>query len=87
MSYYLAIFHSQTQTYEFYRILTKYGVRAGVVQTPNQVQKTCGLSVKISDRGGLETARIIISKSQFSSFAAFFEVIDFGGGNKQIRQI
>ena len=87
MNYFLAIFHSQTQTYEFYRILLKYGVRATVVQTPNQIGKTCGLSVKIPNRFGLESARVIISKGQFSSFFSFFEVIEFGPGNKQIKQI
>jgi len=87
MTYYLATFHSQTQTYEFARLLSSYGVLSSVIQTPRQAQASCGLSVKIPDRFGLEHARFIISRRQFSSFSAFFEVVDFGGGNKQISRI
>ena len=87
MTYYLATFHSQTQTYEFSRVLASYGIVAQVVQTPRQAQASCGLSVKIPDKFGLEYARFVLSRRQFSSFSSFFEVIDFGGGNKQITRI
>lgn len=87
MTYYLATFRSQTQTYEFSHILSSYGIAAAVIQTPRQAQASCGLSVKIPDRFGLDYARLIISRRQFSSFSSFFEVIDFGNGNKQITRI
>lgn len=87
MTYYLATFNSQTQTYNFQRILQAYGIRAAIVQTPQQIGKACGLSVKIFSRDGLQQARTILSNNQFSSFVSFFEITQMGPENTQIKRI
>ena len=69
----LAVFRSKTETLNFASILRSYKVPCSVVNTPRSINVSCGISVKF-DAYYKQTASMIISRSNFGTFAGFYGV-------------
>lgn len=76
MSYIIAAFRSRTVAIKVYNQLTKSGVTAALVSTPQSANVGCGLSVKIAVS---DYARVFSLLSTAESFAGFFRVSIIGG--------
>jgi len=68
---YLVVFRSKSETFKFVSILASYGFKSIVVSTPRQISVSCGVSAKI-DLSALETAKNIVSRRQFYTFAGIY---------------
>lgn len=69
----LAVFRSRTETLNFASILRSYGVACSIVNTPRNINVSCGISVKFSSQN-IPTAKMIISRRGFNTFAGFYTV-------------
>ena len=67
----LAVFRSRTETLNFASILKSYGVSCSIVNTPRNLNVSCGISVKFNS-SDVVVARTIIARRSFSTFAGFF---------------
>jgi len=77
--FYLIVFRARSETMKFYSLLSSYGVKSEIVNTPRQVSVACGISLKISLQD-VTVAKDILSRRQFSTFAGIF--INSGGFQK-----
>lgn len=68
---YLVVFRSKSETLKFASILASYGHKSAIVSTPRQISVSCGVSARI-DFKALETAKNIVSRRQFYTFAGIF---------------
>ena len=73
MGYVLAVFRSRTETLNFASYLRSYNVKCMVVNTPRNINVSCGISVKFSS-AELPIARNIIARRSFSTFAGFYNI-------------
>jgi len=73
MQNYLAVFRARTQTLVFANLLKSYGVPIWVVNTPRNINVSCGISVKFAVQYK-KIADDIINRRKFDSFAGFFLV-------------
>lgn len=73
MEYVLAVFRARSQTITFSNLLRSYGAAVSVVPTPRKINVSCGISAKFSKKN-LETARNVVSRRRFDSFAGFYLV-------------
>lgn len=73
MQNYLAVFRARTQTLVFANLLKSYGVPISVVNTPRNINVSCGISVKFAIQHK-KIADDIINRRKFDSFAGFFLV-------------
>ena len=71
--YVIAAFRSRNQTLMFSNILSSYGIKTDVVNTPRAVMVSCGISVKF-DYVNLQRAKEVLDRRKFDTFAGFFEV-------------
>lgn len=71
--YKIAAFRSREHTVNFYERLRAYRIDCSVVNTPREAAVGCGISVKFPPRAE-NTARIVLSRSNLSSFIGFFKV-------------
>ena len=69
----IAVFRSKTETLNFASILRSYGVDCVVVNTPRNINVSCGISVKFNFEF-LNVAKIIMSRRSFSTFAGFYNL-------------
>lgn len=69
----IAVFRSRTETLNFASLLRSYGVPCSVINTPRTINVSCGISVKF-DAQFKQTATLIASRRNFSTFAGFFSV-------------
>lgn len=82
MNYILAVFKSRSATLNFANALRSNGIPAAVINTPNQITRACGISVKFFAEY-FEKAREIASRMQiFAYFDGFYAY-----GNSYGRQI
>ncbi|MBR1890596.1 MAG: DUF3343 domain-containing protein [Clostridia bacterium] len=79
MNYILAVFNSRFSTLRFSKMLREYGVPVSIINTPHDVGRACGISVKfLSDF--YDYAKKMISKQDFSAnFVGFYAYINHGG--------
>ena len=70
---YLVVFRARSETMKFANLLSSYGYRATIVNTPRKISVACGISVKI-DFIALETAKLILSRRQFYTFAGIYKL-------------
>lgn len=56
---------------KFASILSSYGAKCLVVNTPRQIAVSCGISVKV-DSGALALCKQILSRRQFWTFAGIY---------------
>ena len=73
MGFVLAVFRSRTETLSYASYLRSYGVKCVVVNTPRNINVSCGISVKFP-RAELPIAKDIIARRSFSTFAGFYNV-------------
>ena len=73
MEYILAVFRARNQTITFANLLRSYWVGVSVVPTPRKINVSCGISAKFSKKN-LESAKSIVSRRRFDSFAGFYLV-------------
>lgn len=78
MEYLLAVFRARTDTVSFANLLSSYGEKVQVINTPRQVNVSCGISVKM-DNTSLSKAKEILRRRRFDSFGGFFYVSVEGG--------
>ena len=71
--YVIAAFRSRNQTLMFANILSSYGIRTAVINTPRAVMVSCGISVKF-DHINLTKAREVLDRRKLDTFAGFFEI-------------
>lgn len=71
MSNYLVVFRARSETMKFANLLSSYGYRAIIVNTPRKISVACGVSIKI-DFIALDTAKLILSRRQFYTFAGIY---------------
>lgn len=77
--YLIAAFRSRNQTLLFANILSSYGIKATLINTPRAVMTSCGISVKL-DYAHLSKAKEVLARRKFDTFAGFFVVTGFGTG-------
>ena len=69
--FYLVVFRARSETMKFSSILSSYGIKNAIVNTPRQIAVSCGISVRV-DIGALETCKQILSRRQFWTFGGIF---------------
>jgi hypothetical protein len=69
--YYLIVFRARSETMKFYSLLSSYGVKSEVVNTPRQISVACGISLKILSKD-LNIAKDILNRREFATFAGIF---------------
>ncbi|MDD3397618.1 MAG: DUF3343 domain-containing protein [Clostridia bacterium] len=72
MGYTLAVFRARTQTILFANLLKSYNIPIIILDTPRDLNISCGISVKF-DTINKETAELLIKRRRFDSFAGFFD--------------
>lgn len=77
MEYYVIVFHSRSQTFEFYTLLSSYFLYAQVVNTPRQILSSCSVCVK-TNFDGLKQAQSILARRRFDSFHGIYYVLQRG---------
>ncbi|MDR0850480.1 MAG: DUF3343 domain-containing protein [Christensenellaceae bacterium] len=75
--YIIAAFRSRNQTLLFANILSSYGVKTVLINTPGAVMVSCGISVRF-DYTYLVQAKEVLNRRKFDTFAGFFMVSGFG---------
>ncbi len=81
MEYMIAVFRARTETINFANLLRSYGVNVTIINTPRQINVSCGISVKFNI-AYRERAREVISRRRFDTFAGFYLIKSIG-----VRQI
>ncbi|NCB48705.1 MAG: DUF3343 domain-containing protein [Clostridia bacterium] len=69
--FYLIVFRARSETMKFYSILSSYGVKSEIVNTPRQISVACGISLKISSQD-VPIAKEILTRRQFNTFAGIY---------------
>ena len=69
--YYVAVFRARTQTLTFASLLRSYGANVEIINTPRNLNISCGISARFS-ANFLPIAKSIISRRTFDTFAGFF---------------
>jgi hypothetical protein len=69
--YYLVVFRARSETMKFASLLSSYGVKSVVVNTPRQIAVSCGISVKV-DANALNICKQILSRRQFWTFGGIY---------------
>lgn len=71
MQYTLAVFRARSETLTFATILRSYNIKTQVVNTPRNINVSCGISVKFpfifQDK-----AKEILARRKFETFVGFF---------------
>ena len=67
----LAVFRSKTETLSFASLLRSYGVRCNVVNTPRNINVSCGISVRFSSYDE-QTVLMILNRRKFETFAGIY---------------
>ncbi len=73
MSYILGVFTSRNETLYFFNMLKKNGCYCDIISTPNDLGKTCGISVRFRENC-LTLARTLMQGQPFRTFFGFFKV-------------
>ena len=69
----IAVFRSRAQAIDCNSRLRSLGVQSSLINTPQEANIGCGLSVRIP-QNALERAKRIISSGRYSAFYGFFRV-------------
>lgn len=69
----LAVFRSRTETINFASILRSYNVYCVVVNTPRNINVSCGISVKFNAQDK-DIAQMIIARRGFSTFGGIYQL-------------
>lgn len=69
----LAVFRSRTQSVDYVRRLTGYGITAQTVSTPREIKIGCGLSVTF-DSAYFARARAVLALGKYSAFKGFYKL-------------
>lgn len=69
--YIIAVFKSRSESIRFAEKLKNYGVFNAVINTPRNVAKGCGLSVKFPSTNQPQ-ARFILANGNYRTFIGFF---------------
>ena len=69
--FYIAVFRARTQTMTFANLLRSYGVPALIINTPRNLNVSCGISAQFP-ASYKHIADSVISRRTFDTFAGFF---------------
>ena len=69
----IAVFKSRRDAIQFAGVLSRYGVKVVVGNTPRGIGIPCGLSVKFS-RGALSLAEKVLNGNDYFGFAGFYSI-------------
>ena len=85
MNYILIVFKSRSETLNFASLLKGQKIPATVVNTPREVSRACGISIKCFSE---YTAKILelIRFRRYNSYAGMYKVTEFGI-RKEIERI
>lgn len=78
MNYVISVFSSRSETLSFANFLRRQGIACGVVQTPKEAGRTCGLSVKFRYED-FAMVKGLFGGLRFMSFQGFFLEQNSGG--------
>jgi len=70
--FYLIVFRARSETMKFYSLISSYGVKSEIVNTPRQISVACGVSLKISSQD-VSVAKEILNRRQFNTFAGIYQ--------------
>lgn len=73
MQFIIAVFTSRNETLYFANMFKSNGIYAGVINTPKEVGKACGISVRFDERLYL-IAQNFLKTKPFRSFYGFYRV-------------
>ena len=73
MKFLVAVFRARTETLSFANILRSYGVPFQIINTPRNLNVSCGISVKFPSTKR-EIAQQILARRRFDTFAGIFEI-------------
>ncbi len=83
MRYYIAVFKSRSQVMNFANLLRANNIPCAIINTPSNLGKTCGLSVKFL-YDYFPKIQNLLRRNNFRSFDGFYEVTNnFNGTNIQ----
>ncbi len=71
MNYIIIVFRARTETLSFANILRGYGVPFQIINTPRNLNLSCGISVKIPSNKR-DIAEEILRRRKFESFAGIY---------------
>ncbi len=80
MRYYIAVFKSRSQVMNFANLLRANNIPCAIVNTPSNLGKTCGLSVKFLE-DYFARVQNILRRNNFRSFEGFYEITNNYYGN------
>lgn len=69
----LAVFRSRTETLNFASILRSYRVPCNIINTPRNINVSCGISVKFYERD-IQMVNQILSRRSFDTFAGIYQL-------------
>ncbi len=78
----LAVFRSRAHSLDYAERLSKYGVMANTVPTPQEAKIGCGLCVRFDARYFVR-AQAILKTGRYSSFKGFYKM-DFINGRMSL---
>lgn len=81
MEYMIAVFRARTETINFANLLRSYGVNVTIINTPRQINVSCGISVKFNPAYSKKANEVILRR-KFDTFAGFYLIKSNG-----VRQI
>ena len=71
--YMIAVFKSRKDAVQFAGVLSRYGVKVTVGNTPRGIGIPCGLSVRFP-RGAISLAERVLSGNDYFGFAGFYSI-------------
>ncbi len=71
MNYLIAVFASRHDAMAFHELLKGNRINCVITNTPKQIEKSCGISVKTELRY-FQNAQVLLSKGLFQSFKGFY---------------
>lgn len=78
MNYVIASFKSRTATLNFANILRSNNVPCAIINTPQEIGRSCGISVKfLSDY--FSKVQSLFTPNMYASFAGFYSLKYYGG--------
>lgn len=85
MNYVLAVFRSRFATLNFANMLSSYNIPVAIINTPQEISRTCGISVKFLSDFFSNVQSIMKNRGGFNGFVGFFAYSNLNGKINIVR--
>lgn len=80
----IVVFRARSQTINFANILKSYRVNCSIINTPRQINVSCGILVKFN-YADLRTVEDILARRKFDTFAGIYKLEFVNGLLRSVR--